>query len=180
MNGLTPPAELGAKSIKVCGVGLAPDTDDQIARRLHLLYVLPPDLLELAPQAIPGHGGGLELGNDQSHPWLARLIVHPDDVQVLEAATAAMGQAAANVGRAREPMSPRQTRRRRQEPPCFEGNDTVRRFRPFFRRRERTARPQRVAMRARNPCVLTRRLFRGLYEGFIPGILQSEPRKLAG
>jgi hypothetical protein len=34
-------------------------------------------------------------------------------------------------------------------------------FRPFFRRRESTARPQRVAMRARNPCLLIRRLLRG-------------------
>jgi hypothetical protein len=37
-----------------------------------------------------------------------------------------------------------------------------------------------VAMRARNPCLLTRRLFRGRYDGFIRGILQSEPGKLAG
>jgi hypothetical protein len=37
-----------------------------------------------------------------------------------------------------------------------------------------------VAMRARNPCLVIRRLFRGRYEGFIRGILQSEPGKLAG
>jgi hypothetical protein len=48
----------------------------------------------------------------------------------------------------------------------------VSRFRPFFRRRERTARPQRVAMRARNPCLLIRRLLRGRYDGFILEILQ--------
>jgi hypothetical protein len=72
-----------------------------------------------------------------------------------------MRQATVNVGRAREPVGPREARRRRQEPPCFEGSDTVSRFRPFFRRRERTARPQRVAIRARNPCLVTRRLFRG-------------------
>jgi hypothetical protein len=56
----------------------------------------------------------------------------------------------------------------------------VSRFRPFFRLRESTARPQRVAIRARNPCLLMRRLFRGRYDGFIPRILQSEPGKLAG
>src|SRR3954452_16746002 len=91
-----------------------------------------------------------------------------------------MGQAAADIGRARKPMGPRQARRWRQDPPCFEGSDTVSCFRPFFRRRDRTARPQRVAMRARNPCLVIRRLFRGRYDGFIGGILQSEPRKLAG
>jgi hypothetical protein len=37
-----------------------------------------------------------------------------------------------------------------------------------------------VAIRARNPCLLMRRLFRGRYDGFIPRILQSEPGKLAG
>jgi len=80
---------------------------------------------------------------------------------MFEAAAAALSEAAAKVRRAREPMGPRQARRIRQEPPCFDGSETVSRFRPFFRRRERTARPQRVAMRARNPCLLIRRLFRG-------------------
>ena len=97
---------------------------------------------------------------------------------MLEAATPACGQAAADVGRAREPVGSRKARRRRQEPPCFEGSETVSRFRPFFRRRESTARPQRVAMRARNPCVLIRRLLRGRYDGFIGRPLQSERVKL--
>jgi hypothetical protein len=91
-----------------------------------------------------------------------------------------MSEAAAKVGRAREPVSPREARRCRQEPPCFDGSETVSRFRPFFRRRERTARPQRVAIRARNPCLVIRRLFRGRYDGFIRGILPSEPGKLVG
>jgi hypothetical protein len=39
----------------------------------------------------------------------------------------------------------------RQEPPCLLPTATVSRFRPFFRRRDSTARPQRVAIRARNP-----------------------------
>jgi hypothetical protein len=86
---------------------------------------------------------------------------------MLEAAAPAMGKAAANVRRARETMSSRQTRRTRQDPPCFDGSETVSRFRPFLRRRDKTARPQRVAMRARNPCLLIRRLLRGRYDGFI-------------
>jgi hypothetical protein len=80
---------------------------------------------------------------------------------MLEPAAPAMGEAAANVGRAREPVGSRQARRTRQEPPCFDGSETVSCLRPFFRRRERTARPQRVAIRARNPCLLIRRLLRG-------------------
>ncbi len=83
-----------------------------------------------------------------------------------------MVETAANVGRARETMVSRQARRWRQEPPCLEGSDTVSRFRPFFRLRDSTARPQRVAMRARKPCLLMRRLLRGLYDGFIPAFLQ--------
>ena len=80
---------------------------------------------------------------------------------MLEAAAPAMSEAAADVGRAREPVSSRQARRSRQEPPCFDGRETVSCFRPFLRRRESTARPQRVAIRARNPCLLIRRLLRG-------------------
>jgi hypothetical protein len=72
-----------------------------------------------------------------------------------------MGEAVAKVGRAGEPVGSGQARRTRQEPPCFDGSDTVSRLRPFLRRRERTARPQRVAIRARNPCLLIRRLLRG-------------------
>jgi hypothetical protein len=108
------------------------------------------------------------------------MIVHPDQVQMLETAAPAMSEAAANVGRAREPNGSRVARRWRQEPPCFDGKETVRRLRPFLRRRERTARPHRVAIRARNPCLVMRRLFRGRYDGFIEGFLPSEPGKLVG
>jgi len=80
---------------------------------------------------------------------------------MLEPAAPAMGEAAANIRRAREPVGSRQARRTRQEPPCFDGSETVSCLRPFFLRRERTARPQRVAIRARNPCLLIRRLLRG-------------------
>ena len=39
--------------------------------------------------------------------------------------------------------------------------------RPLFRRRLSALRPPAVFMRARNPCLLTRFRFRGLYVGFI-------------
>ena len=100
------------------------------------------------------------------------MIVHPNHVQVLEPATLSLRETATDIGRAREPVRPREARPCRQEPPCFEGSETVRRFRPSLRRRESTARPQRVAIRARNPCLLIRRLFRGRYDGFIEGSSQ--------
>jgi len=50
----------------------------------------------------------------------------------------------------------------RQPPPCLDGMDTVNCLRPFFRRLLRTSRPHRSFMRARNPCLFTRRLLRGL------------------
>ncbi len=162
-----PGQELRPKAVKAGSVGVGAGPDDQIPRRLPRLDVAAPDLSQPAAQTIAGHRGRLKLRDNESHPWLARLVVHPDHVQMLEAAAASLGEAAANVGRAREPMCSRQARRWRQEPPCFDGSDTVSRFRPFFRRRERTARPQRVAIRARNPCLLIRRLFRGRYDGFI-------------
>ena len=177
---IAPGEQLGAEGIEACAVGFAPSPNHDITGRLVRLDLSAPDFPEPAAQTIAGHRGCLELRNDQSHPWLARLVVHPDHVQVLEAAAAPMSEAAANVGRAGEPTSSRQARRCRQEPPCFEGNETVSRFRPFFRLRDSTARPQRVAIRARNPCLLMRRLFRGRYDGFIPRILQSEPGKLVG
>src|SRR3989449_8552025 len=48
---------------------------------------------------------------------------------------------------------------------CLDGRRTVRRLRPFFRRRDRTARPHTSFIRARNPCLLMRRRLRGRYVG---------------
>ena len=177
---VAPGEQLRPEFLEARVVRLAPRPDQQISGGLLNLDVSAPDLPQAPAKTISGHGGRLKFRDDQSHPRLARLIVDPDHVQVLEATAPAMGQAAANVGRAREPAGSRQARRWRQEPPCFEGNETVRRLRPFFRLRDRTARPQRVAIRARNPCLLMRRLFRGRYDGFIREFLQNEPWNLVG
>ncbi len=146
---------------KRCGIGLAPGADHEIPGRLVLLQLAPPDLADPPAQTIAGHRGRLVSRYDQSHPWVARQIVCPDHLQMSDSATPACGEAAADVGGACEPVGPRNPRRRRQDPPCFEGSDTVSCFRPFFRRRDSTARPHRVAIRARNPCLLIRRLLRG-------------------
>lgn len=55
----------------------------------------------------------------------------------------------------------------RQLPPCFEGRETAKLLRPFLRRLFKISRPQRVFIRARKPCLFTRRRLRGLYVGFI-------------
>lgn len=50
-------------------------------------------------------------------------------------------------------------------PAYFVGSLTVSRLRPFFRRRLSTSLPHLSDILVRNPCVLIRRLFRGLYVG---------------
>jgi hypothetical protein len=177
-GGAAPAAEIVSQRGIGGAVSLAARSDDEIPGRLVRLELQTPELAESPPETIAGHRGRLKFRNDQSHPRVARRVVRPDHVQMFEAAAPAMSEAAANVGRAREPMRSRQARRGRQEPPCFDGSETVSRLRPFLRRRERTARPHRVAMRARKPCLLIRRLLRGRYDGFMRAFLQSEPGKL--
>src|SRR5690606_29874259 len=72
-------------------------------------------------------------------------------------------------GPARHACVPRQALapRRRGAGPYLPPILTVSRARPRRRRRFRTLRPPRVAMRARNPCLLTRLRLRGLYVGFM-------------
>jgi hypothetical protein len=158
---VTPGKQLRAQQVEPGGIRLTPSSDHEVPCRLAGLNVTTPHFPEPPAQTIPGHRRPLKLRDDESQPRVARLIVHPDQVQVFETAASALSEAAAQVGCSGQPMRSRQTRRCRQDPPCFEGNDTARRFRPFFRRRDNTARPQRVAIRARNPCLLIRRLFRG-------------------
>jgi hypothetical protein len=173
-----PAEQLISEGVECRVVGPRSGLYDHVPRWLSRLDLESPDFTQPAPETIAGHRGRLVLGDYQSHPWLARLVVNPEYVHVLEAAAPALSETAANVRRAREPMCSRQARRWRQEPPCFDGSETVSSFRTFFRRRDRTARPQRVAMRARKPCLLIRRLLRGRYDGFMRAFLQSEPGKL--
>ena len=98
---------------------------------------------------------------------MARIILGPDDFKMFRPVAFTQRQAPADVRAPGEPSGPLQVLASRQEPPCFDGRETVNRFRPFLRRRDSTSRPQRVAMRARKPCLLIRRRFRGLYDGFM-------------
>lgn len=126
-----------------------------------------PEFSKSAPQTIAGHRGGLELRNDQSHPWLARLVVRPQHIEMLEPPPPSPLLHPAQVCRKGKPALVRPALSYRQRPPCFVGSEMVKRFRPFLRRRESTSRPQRSAIRARNPCRLTRLRLRGRYVGCI-------------
>jgi hypothetical protein len=106
-----PAEQLGAEGIEGRAVCPRPGLDDQVPRRLPRLDFDSPDFAQPASKTIAGHRGRLMLGDDQPHPWLARLVVRPEYVHVLEAAAAALGETAANVRRAREPMRSRQARR---------------------------------------------------------------------
>jgi hypothetical protein len=70
-------------------------------------------------------------------------------------------------------------------PAYLDGNWTVSRLRPFFRRRLKTSRPHLVAIRNLKPCVRIRRLLRGRYVGLPITVLQKpirccqEPVKLS-
>lgn len=77
-----------------------------------------------------------------------------------------------DIGGPAEPLCAIEPLSLRQYPPCLEGTVTVSRRRPFLRRRDRIARPQRVAIRARKPCLFDRRLLRGRYVGFIKRCLR--------
>jgi hypothetical protein len=59
-------------------------------------------------------------------------------------------------------------------PAYLEGNWTVSRLRPFFRRRLKTSRPHLVAIRNLKPCVRIRRLLRGRYVGLPITMLQKQ------
>lgn len=132
-----------------------------------MLHVGAPDFLEPAPQTITGHRRVMELGNDKPHPGEARGTVGPDQLEMGAPAARPGAEYPTNIGCPPEPPGTIEPLSRRQYPPCLEGSDTVNFRRPFLRRRDRMARPQRVAMRARNPCLFTRRRFRGRYVGFI-------------
>lgn len=101
----TPGQEVFPESGEVRRVSFAPGADHEIPRRLVLLQLAPPDLADPPAQTIAGHRGRLKSGNDQSHPRVARLVIRPDHLQMPEPAAPALGEAAANVGGAREPMS---------------------------------------------------------------------------
>ena len=158
---LAPGEELTAEIGEPGAVRLSPGPDKEVAAGVAGPELPAPDFLQSAAETIAGHRAELELRDDQSQSRVARYVIHPDHFEVLRPAPSPFGQAAPDIGCAGEPVGPLQALRFRQEPPCLEGIETVSRFRPFLRRRDSVALPQGVAIRARNPCLLIRRRFRG-------------------
>jgi hypothetical protein len=111
-------------------------------------------------QAVARDGRPPEAGSNHTKSRMTTVVGAPDDFEPGRPLPSAAGHHRLKLDRARETPVPRKALGR-QAPPCFDGIWTVNWRRPFLRRRLRTARPQRVFMRARNPCLRIRRLFRG-------------------
>src|SRR5690606_3671131 len=96
-----------------------------------------------------------------------------EDVQVRRPAPLPPLEKPTELAAPRDPPGPRKTSGPRTTPRSrahgrtayFEPVATVRRLRPFFRRRLIAARPPAVLIRARNPCLFFRFRLRGRYVG---------------
>jgi len=140
-----------------------------------------PELLEAAAKPIARHGRLTEPRHDQSETRVRRAPGDPADVEMGTAGPAARGEDMPNVGPANQPARAPEALIAGQRVACFVPIDTVSRLRPFLRRRDSTARPQRSPIRLRNPCFELRRLLRGLYVGIISGhSLQKSRRSYPG
>jgi hypothetical protein len=91
---------------------------------------------------------------------VTRRIVTPGQIEMRCAPAAACFPAAGELRAAREAGTAR-VPLVRYRLRFLDGMRTVRRLRPFLRRRDSVARPQTVFIRARNPCLLTRFRLRG-------------------
>ena len=150
-----------ARQVRVArrvGCGARANEDINRGKRWH--HLLPGVLPDPAAQAVARNSRPPKTGRDHTKSWMTMFVGTPDDLEPGRPPSTAAGYHRLELDRARETPMPRETLGR-QAPPCFEGIWTVNCRRPFLRRRLSTARPQRVFMRARNPCLRMRRLFRG-------------------
>lgn len=168
---VSPVVQLGPQFGEGGVIGLAPSPHQQVPRGKQGLEVAPEEFADPPAELIAVHSGFPVLRYDHPEAWVPDGIRGPQDVQVWGPAPTSLLEQSANQSAPGEPTGPREPLRWRQDPPCLFGIRTVRTRRPFLRRRLRTARPQRSAIRARNPCLLTRRLLRGRYDGFMFGFL---------
>jgi hypothetical protein len=171
-----PLGELGRQLLEPGPIGSRSSPNDDIHRTATTLDRPAPDLLDPAPQTIAGHRRRLEPRDDQSQSGVTRFMHYPRHVEMSGPLPTPSGEDPADVISANQPVVPREPLRR-QLPPCFVGVRTVSCLRPFFRRRARTSRPQRVAIRARNPCRLIRFRFRGRYVGCMTSSVAKRARK---
>jgi len=118
----------------------------------------PEAFAQLALQAIAAHGAAVFSRHGQAQARISEAVRPPDQSKIAD----------------REPPPPAQGRKIRfpaqsalRRKPVFPAliqapTQALRRLRPLARRRLMTARPERVAMRARNPWVRARRIRLGL------------------
>ena len=148
-------------------VRLASGLHDHIQPREPGCHSATPELPKPPPQTIAGHRVRLVLGYHQAQSRVTRFTHDPNNIEVAKPPPPARLEDPSKVTSPRQTGSLAKALRLRQRPPCFVGTPTVSRFRPFFRRRDSTALPHRVAIRARKPCRFTRFRFRGRYVGCI-------------
>ena len=162
-----PVVQLGPQFGEGGVIGLAPSPHQQVPRGKQGLEVPPEEFADPPPEPVAADSGFPVLRYDHPEPGMSGAVLGPQDIQMRCPAPASLLEQSANQSAPGEPAGPWEPLRWRQDPPCLFGIRTVRTRRPFLRRRLSTARPQRSAIRARNPCLLTRRLLRGRYDGFM-------------
>ena len=155
-----------------------PGANEQIDRGEGGEHLTAGVLPEATAQPIAGHRRVAESRGNNTESWVTTVVGTPENLEAGGTSTGAAGHHCLKVGRARETPVPREALGR-QAAPCLEGILTVNCRRPFLRRRLRTARPHRVFIRARKPCLRMRRLFRGWYVGCIDQP-SSEPENVPG
>ena len=129
-------------------------------------------LPQSASEIVPRHRRRAVARHHDPEPRMAQVIGPPGNVQLGSSTGIAGASHRLEIRLAQNPPTPWQ-RLGRQRPPCFDGSKTASFFRPFLRRRFKTSRPQRVFIRARKPCLFSRRLFRGRYVGPISHLKSS-------
>jgi len=171
-----PSEQIGPKLGHAGPVAFLAGPEEHVSHRDGMLQLLAPQLLESPPQTIAGHCGLAEPRDDESQTRRWPVASGPQDVEVLPAGSPACPQDAPDFIPTGQPVRARMALAVGQTRACLEPTDTVSRLRPFLRRRDSTARPQRSAIRFRKPCLAMRRLFRGRYVGCIPDHSIQESR----
>ena len=124
------------------------------------------DLPEFPAQSIASNSGSAVLRHHQPQPRVSEVTEYPKHIEPLGTTVAPTIYHRSDIRGSYQPPATRESLRR-QTWACFEGTRTATCLRPFFRRRFKTALPQRVFIRALKPCLFFRRRLLGLYVGFI-------------
>ncbi len=180
---LDPFYELIAKFFESRIVRLASCADQKIHRDPHLLQprqqFTSRDLPQTPLQTIAVDDSMAMLRHHHAEPRIQKGGSGEDDVQMTRLRAFPPREQPPDVGTRSDPDGPGKSRDRTDRtrlgsrgapavhPSYLEPIFTVSLARPFLRRALSTARPLRVFIRARKPCLLTRLRLRGRYVGFM-------------